>query len=108
MLDCRAGAGLGTGTAGSGWDEWASVAEADDVIDIASEAGAAGGGDLCLASSPALGILGFGGHSRRSFNSSLAESPVCCDATLDVRGAVGVRDWRLVCCSKRPMRFATL
>jgi hypothetical protein len=48
---------------------------------------------------------GFGGHSRFSFTSSLAESPVMLEATLLLRGEM---DWRFFCCSKRPMRLATL
>jgi len=52
----------------------------------------------------------FGGHSRLSFTSSFAESPVTFDMTLVLRGdpVVGGNDWRLVWFSKRPMRLATL
>lgn len=52
----------------------------------------------------------FGGHSRFSFTSSLAESPVVWDVTLAVRGAAAAAEdgWRFVCSSKRPMRLATL
>lgn len=53
---------------------------------------------------------GFGGHSRFSFASSLTESPVIFEITLVLRERD--IDCRLVsilvCCSKRPMRFATL
>lgn len=52
----------------------------------------------------------LGGHSLFSFVSSFAESPAICDDTLELRGIEEATedDWRLVCCSKRPMRFATL
>lgn len=52
----------------------------------------------------------FGGHSLFSFVSSLAESPAIWDETLELRGIADAAedDWRLFCCSKRPMRFATL
>lgn len=52
----------------------------------------------------------LGGHSLFSFVSSFAESPAICDDTLELRGIVDATedDWRLFCCSKRPMRFATL
>ena len=49
-----------------------------------------------------------GGHSRFSFASSLCPSPVSCDTGVPVRGGIEVRDCLLVCCSNRPMRFATL
>lgn len=49
----------------------------------------------------------LGGHSRFSFTSSFAESPVVCDMTLELRDPVPDVDGRLVC-SKRPMRLATL
>ena len=55
--------------------------------------------------------LGLGGHSRFSFCSIFSASPdaLFCDVTLEVRGGLlGTIDWRLVCCSKRPIRFATL
>jgi len=56
--------------------------------------------------------MGLGGHSLFSLTSSLAESPVRCDETLTLRGImigdVDEVEERLVCCSKRPMRFATL
>ncbi len=81
---------------------------------------AAGSGDLDVCSrrisKTLLGVevgvgFGLGGHSRFSFSSSFAESPVCCDATLDARGwfaAAAAPGLRLCCCSKRPMRLATL
>jgi hypothetical protein len=52
----------------------------------------------------------LGGHSLFSFVSSFAKSPAICDDTLELRGIADATedDWRLVCCSKRPMRFATL
>jgi len=52
----------------------------------------------------------FGGHSLLSFVSSLAESVTICDEELELRGIeeAAEDDWRLFCCSKRPMRFATL
>jgi len=54
----------------------------------------------------------LGGHSLFSFVSSFAETLVLviCEETLELRGiAVAAEvDWRLFCCSKRPMRFATL
>lgn len=76
----------------------------------------AGSGDLDVCSrrlsKTLLGVgvgFGLGGHSRFSFSSSLAESPVCCDATLDARGGFAAAPGlRLCCCSKRPMRLATL
>ena len=58
--------------------------------------------------SPPL-ALALGGHSRFSFNSSFAASPVCCDVTLDERGGtLAAAACFLFCCSKRPMRLATL
>lgn len=52
----------------------------------------------------------LGGQSLFSFVSSFAESPAICDDTLELRGIEDATedDWRLFCCSKRPMRFATL
>lgn len=52
----------------------------------------------------------LGGHSLFSFVSSFTESPAICDETLELRGIADATedDWRLFCCSKRPMRFATL
>jgi hypothetical protein len=54
----------------------------------------------------------FGGHSLFSLTSSLAESPVICDVTLVLRGMNNgvLEDGGLLffCCSKRPMRLATL
>ena len=49
-----------------------------------------------------------GGHSLFSFTSSLAESPVVCETTLELRGPGDDGGCFLVCCSNRPMRFATL
>jgi len=54
-----------------------------------------------------------GGHSRFSFSSAFAESPVVWLVTLTARwklgmGVPGPMELRFVCCSKRPMRFATL
>jgi len=54
-----------------------------------------------------------GGHSRFSFSSAFAESPVDWLFTLGARwklgmGVPGPMEVRFVCCSKRPMRFATL
>ena len=77
-------------------------------------AGAEGSGDFALNSVLAsnadatIGALGFGGHSRFSLNSSFAASPVCWDATLEERGGSPAADCLLFCCSKRPMRLATL
>lgn len=71
---------------------WAAEEEEDDV--------SAGVSDVtCL-----------GGHSLFSFVSSFAESPAICDDTLELRGIADATEdgWRLFCCSKRPMRFATL
>lgn len=54
-------------------------------------------------------LCGFGGHSRFSLSSSLAESPVSCDRTLELRGeAELLLGLRFKDCSKRPMRLATL
>ena len=55
-----------------------------------------------------FGTGDLGGHSRFSLTSSIAESPVVCDATLELRGEAPINDWRLFCCSKRPIRLATL
>lgn len=49
-----------------------------------------------------------GGHSLFSFVSSLAESPVVWGTTLELRGPGDEERCFLVCCSNRPMRFATL
>ena len=49
-----------------------------------------------------------GGHSLFSFGSSLAESPVVWGTTFEVRGPGDDERCFFVCCSKRPMRFATL
>jgi hypothetical protein len=51
----------------------------------------------------------LGGHSF-SFVSSFEGSLAICDETLELRGIKDAAedDWRLFCCSKRPMRFATL
>lgn len=123
VLDSRDATGLGTGTAISGGEEGGSTAAT-----AGSEAGSgigteSAGGDLArllstnLASwSAILGLavdegLGLGGHSRLSLCSILSASPITlvCEVTLDVReGPFGTIDWRLVCCSKRPMRLATL
>lgn len=54
-------------------------------------------------------VTGFGGHSRFSLSSSLAESPVIWETTLELLGEdVPVGGWRLDCVSNRPIRFATL
>lgn len=51
----------------------------------------------------------FGGHSRFSLISSLVESPVIWDTTLELRdGELAERDRRFVCVSNRPIRLATL
>jgi hypothetical protein len=94
---CRSALGVsggkrGTGCAG-GIESFWRVQEEDGMI--------GGGGRL------SLGLSVFGGHSRFSLISSLTESPVFCEATLELRGDPPT-DWRRVCCSKRPMRFATL
>lgn len=52
--------------------------------------------------------FGRGGHSRFSFTSSRGPSPARCDTGVPVRGGMDVKDCRFVCCSNRPMRFATL
>lgn len=60
---------------------------------------------------PALvDVTCLGGHSLFSFVSSFVESPAICEDTLELRGIADAieGDWRLFCCSKRPMRFATL
>ena len=49
-----------------------------------------------------------GGHSLFSLVSSLAESPVIWEATLEVRGPGDEEPCFFVCCSNRPMIFATL
>jgi len=53
----------------------------------------------------------LGGHSRLSLSSSFTASAVCCDKPLEVRGIRGGEDVEgldLFCCSKRPIRLATL
>lgn len=58
-----------------------------------------------------MGVLmtDFGGHSRLSLVSSLAESPVIWETTLELRdGEPAEMDSRLFWVSKRPMRLATL
>lgn len=75
-----------------------------------------GGGGLREYSDGTIGncfcadsVVDLGGHSRRSLTSSLAESPVTCDTTLELRdGELAERDSRLVCVSNLPMRLATL
>jgi len=49
-----------------------------------------------------------GGHSLFSFISSLTESPVVWETTLELRGPGDEERCFFVCCSNRPMRFATL
>ena len=49
-----------------------------------------------------------GGHSLFSLASSLVESPVVCETTLELRGPGDEGGCFFVCCSNRPMRFATL
>ena len=71
-----------------------------------------GGGSLESASAPDVFC---GGHSRRSFASSFAASAVVCPATLvrgswkpGGRGVPGPMELRFPCCSKRPIKLATL
>lgn len=49
----------------------------------------------------------LGGHSLLSLTSSFPDSPVVFDVTLVLRGAADGGSF-FVCCSKRPIRFATL
>lgn len=77
-----------------------------------SRTGGAGGGEVAgsgdFAVSVSVSAFGRGGHSRFT-TSSLATSPVWCESGVPVRdGGAPVSDCRLVCCSNRPMRFATL
>lgn len=53
---------------------------------------------------------GLGGHSLFSLTSSFAASPAICDETLELRRTTGTAGeaCRFPCCSKRPMRLATL
>lgn len=103
-LDCRAGVGLGTGTAVStgGGAGSATTAASGGATTKSSRAG---GGNLVdpsardtmssvmLEFDTPLAGFGLGGHSRFSLSSSLAESPVCWDRTLLVRdGVVGTTD----------------
>lgn len=90
-LDCRAGVGLGTGTAVSGEDGTGSGAGAGtggiggkSWTGVAFSAGAALGRrslsrtmlvSIVVDAVP-MTVLGRGGHSRFSFSSSLAASPV--------------------------------
>jgi len=54
-------------------------------------------------------VTDFGGHSRFSLASSLVESPVMCETTLELReGELAVSDRRFVWVSNRPIRLATL
>ena len=127
VLDCRFATGLGTGTATSGGEGAGSAgAGAGAGSETGSGTGTVSvGGDLATPPSEnraswsaMLGLeaavddgLGRGGHSRFSLCSIFSASPdaLFCDVTLDVRGGTfGVIDWRFVCCSKRPMRLATL
>lgn len=79
-----------------------------------SDATSRGGGDV--ASTLGSGSFSFsfsaafgrGGHSRFSFTSSFAASPATFESELDVRAGAEPIDCRFVCCSNRPMRFATL
>lgn len=71
------------------------------------------GGLFGLEDVPIEDVL-TGGHSRAVFISSFEESPVLCEATLEERGkpmdeldGEPAMDVRFVCCSNRPMRFAT-
>lgn len=86
------------------------------ILEATREAAATGGDEGasdCLLDHEEDGTIGgglsfeagFGGHSRFSLTSSLAESPVILEATLVLRGEM---DWRFFCCSNRPMRLATL
>jgi hypothetical protein len=70
--------------------------------DDADDAGAAG-----LSSVDAMDL---GGQSLFSLASSFAGSPAIWDETLELRGTTGVAGeaCRFPCCSKRPMRLATL
>jgi hypothetical protein len=68
-----------------------------------------------LESAGAAGLIsadgtGLGGHSLFSLTSSFAASPAICDKTLEVPGTTGGAGeaCRFPCCSKRPMRLATL
>lgn len=58
------------------------------------------------------GAMGLGGHSLFSLTSSFAASPAIWDETLELRGTAGPGAAGAACffpcCSKRPMRFATL
>lgn len=67
-------------------------------------------GSVSAVLSALVDVTCLGGHSLFSFVSSFAESLVICDDTLELRGIADATedDWRLFCCSKRPMRFATL
>lgn len=72
------------------------------------------GGLLGLDDGVARDVVLTGGHSRATLDSSFAESPVLCEVTLEERGKATTElegeptiDDRFVCCSKRPMRFAT-
>lgn len=66
-------------------------------------------GAIGLISTDADGT-GLGGHSLFSLTSSFAASPAICDETLELRGTTGAAGeaCRFPCCSKRPMRLATL
>lgn len=88
-LDCRAGAGLGTGTAVSGEDGTGSGAGACGTggttrTGVAFSTGTALARrslsrimlDSIVVDAVPMTVLGRGGHSRFSFSSSLAASPV--------------------------------
>lgn len=131
-LGCGSGAGSTRSASGSG--SFASDTGADTELVIASrgEVGSGGLGSSAVfltrdgkgdfAVSSLFGFesidelevgSGRGGHSRFSLMSSLAESPVLWLTTLAVRVSKGEdvepeSDVRLVCCSNRPMRLATL
>jgi hypothetical protein len=67
-------------------------------------------GDMRAILSALADATNLGGRPLFSFVSSFAGSLAICDETLELRGIEDAAEdgWRLFCCSKRPMRFATL
>jgi hypothetical protein len=113
----QTGAGSASGRASGIADDGSSSSCVASALGDASGVGndGLGGVSSCADASGVVALvcgsgscLGCGGHSRLSFASIFAASPDGFDSALDVREGVPCRECRFVCCSNRPMRFATL
>ena len=95
-------------SAASGFGDASGVGRAGLGEGSSSLTASGGGGDETVFNSfSSLPVL-TGGQTRFSFTSSLSASPAMWETGVDTRGGTEVSDCRLVCCSNRPMRFATL